>query len=167
VDGKDFDDEEMTIQGLTKEEEDDDFEELDISNLRSYLEKDEEKDEEEEEERVWIRAKRSIFQELAQRLKKEKPKVEVTLFKIFSEYRSVFDKKPSEHLPTRKPWDHAINLKLDFIPQDCKVYPMTPEEQKKLKEFINENRCKGYICLSKSRNASLFFFIFKKDSNKL
>jgi hypothetical protein len=79
VDGKDFDNEAMTIQGLMKEEEDDDFEELDIFNLRSYLEKNEEKDEKEKEERVWIKAQRSISQELAHRLEKEKPRIEVTL----------------------------------------------------------------------------------------
>jgi hypothetical protein len=167
ADGKDFDNEEMTIQGLTKEDEDNDFEELDISNLRSYLEKDDEKDEEEEEEQVWVRATRSISQELAQRREKEKPKIEVTLPKIFSKYRSVFKKKPSECLPTRKPCDHAMDLKPDFVPWDCKVYPITPEEQKRLEEFINENRCKGYIHPSKSPNASPYFFVAKKDSNQL
>ena len=104
---------------------------------------------------------------LPERLEKKKPKVEITLSKIFSEYRSVFEKKPSEHFPTRKPWDHAIDLKPNLVSRDCKVYPMTPEEQKKLEEFINKNRCKGYIRLSKSPNTSPFFFVTKKDSNKL
>src|SRR6266478_7438388 len=47
--------------GLDEEAE----EEVDIRNLRSFLEKDDEEDEEEEEERVWVRAKRSISQDLA------------------------------------------------------------------------------------------------------
>ena len=44
---------------------------------------------------------------------------------------------------------------------------MTPEEQIKLDEFLTENLCKGYIQLSKSSMASPFFFMSKKDSNKL
>jgi len=35
------------------------------------LEKDDEEDEEEEQERVWVRAKRSISQDLAQKLEAE------------------------------------------------------------------------------------------------
>jgi len=41
-------------------------------------------------------------------------------------------------------------LKPDFIPKDCKVYPISPGEQEKLDEFINENLCKKYIRPSKS-----------------
>ena len=44
---------------------------------------------------------------------------------------------------------------------------MTPEEQIKLDEFLTENLCKEYIQPSKSSMASPFFFVSKKDSNKL
>ena len=63
------------------------------------------------------------------------------------------------------PWDHAIELKTetpDAIP--CKVYPMTPTEDKALEEFIREQYAKGYIQPSKSPYASPFFFIKKRDS---
>jgi hypothetical protein len=46
---------------------------------------------------------------------------------------------------------------------DCKLYPLTQEEQGKLKEYIKENLKKGYIHPSKSQYASPFFFVGKKD----
>jgi len=66
-----------------------------------------------------------------------------------------------------KPWDHAIDLKPDFIPKDCKVYPLFPEEQKEQDKFLEENPRKGYIRPLKSPMASSFFFVSKKDSKKL
>jgi len=56
-----------------------------------------------------------------------------------------------------------INLKPDFIPKDCKVYPLTPTKQKKL----NDNLQKGYIRLSKLPMASPFFFVSKKNADAL
>jgi len=66
-----------------------------------------------------------------------------------------------------KPWDHAIDLKTNFIPKDCKIYPLSPEEQKEQDKFFKENLRKGYIRPSKSSMASPFFFVFKKDLKKL
>jgi len=66
-----------------------------------------------------------------------------------------------------KSWDHAIDLKPNFIPKDCKVYPLSPEEQKKQDKFLEENLRKGYIRPSKSLMSSPFFFVSKKDLKKL
>jgi hypothetical protein len=44
---------------------------------------------------------------------------------------------------------------------------MSPIEQEKLDEFIDENMWKGYIRPSKSPMASLFFFVSKKETAKL
>jgi hypothetical protein len=46
---------------------------------------------------------------------------------------------------------------------ECKVYPMTQDEDKSLLKFIQEQEAKGYIRPSKSPYASPFFFIKKKD----
>ncbi len=54
-------------------------------------------------------------------------------------------------------------MKPDFVPKDCKIYPLNPEEQKLLDEFLEENTAKGYIRPSKSPMASPFFFVGKKD----
>jgi hypothetical protein len=85
----------------------------------------------------------------------------------YKDYRKVFEKTASEHFPESKPWDHTIDLKPDFIPKDCKVYPLTPIEQKKMDDFLNENLAKGYIYPSKLPMASPFFFVAKKDSDAL
>jgi len=70
-------------------------------------------------------------------------------------------------MPEHKPWDHAIDLKPDFISKDCKVYPLSPKEQKEQDKFLEENLRKGYIRPSKSPMTSPFFFVSKKDSKKL
>jgi len=79
------------------------------------------------------------------------------------DYRHVFDKTTTERFPESCPWDHAIDLKDDFIPKDCKVYPLTAPEQAELDKFLKENLEKGYIRPSKSPMASPFFFVDKKD----
>ena len=62
------------------------------------------------------------------------------------------------------PWDHAIDFIKDTPPfLDCKIYPMTREEDIALKEFLTEQLKKGYIHPSMSLYASPFFFIHKKN----
>ena len=81
------------------------------------------------------------------------------------DYHDVFDKKKAEQFPEPQPWDHAIDLKPDFVPKDCKVYPLTPQEHTEMDKFINENLTKGYIQPSKSPMASPFFFVAKKSGD--
>lgn len=50
-----------------------------------------------------------------------------------------------------------------MIPANCKVYPISPLEQKELDAFVVEGLSTGRICLSKSPMASLVFFIKKND----
>jgi hypothetical protein len=97
----------------------------------------------------------------------KKKSLDDLLPKAYHEYKSVFEKEASECFPESRPWDHAIDLKPDFILKDCKVYPLTPAEQTKLDEFLEENLRKGYIQPSKSPMASPFFFVSKKDSDAL
>ena len=37
-------------------------------------------------------------------------------------------------MPTRKVWDHAIDVKEGFIPRKGKVYPLSREEREERKE---------------------------------
>ena len=60
-------------------------------------------------------------------------------------YLSVFDRKMAERFPKSRPWDHAIDLKLDFVPRYCKVYPLSLPEQQELEIFVKDNLAKGYI----------------------
>jgi hypothetical protein len=92
---------------------------------------------------AWIRAKTSISQQPAHdkadsNLEKKKS-LDDLLLKAYHEYKSVFKKEASEPFPESQPWDHAIDLKPDFIPKDCKVYPLTLAEQTKLDEFLKKN----------------------------
>jgi len=62
--------------------------------------------------------------------------------KKFHQWIKVFGKKQSERMPTRKVWDHAIDVKKGFVPKKGKVYPLSREE---VREFIKEQLRKGYI----------------------
>ena len=73
--------------------------------------------------------------------------------------KGVFKKAKAECFPESWSWDHAIDLKEGFKPQDCKVYPLSPREQTALDKFLNENLYKEYICQSQSSMASPFFFV--------
>ena len=105
--------------------------------------------------------------EMAQRShEKEKSRsFEDMVSEIYHGYKDVFEKKAAERFPESRPYNHAIDLKPDFVPQNCKVYPLSPKEQTALDEFIDENLRKGYIRPSKSPQASPFFFVSKKDGS--
>jgi hypothetical protein len=47
-----------------------------------------------------------------------------------------------------------------------KIYPLNPEEEKLMKEFIDEHLTKGTIQKSSSPQAFPFFFVDKKDGKK-
>jgi hypothetical protein len=66
-------------------------------------------------------------------------------------------------LPESRSWDHAIELVPGEKPSGCKVYLLSPSEQKELDTFLKENLETGRICLSKSLMASPVLFIKKKD----
>ena len=48
-------------------------------------------------------------------------------------------------MPTRKEWDHAIEIKEEFAPRKRKVYPLSREEREEVRKFIREQLRKGYI----------------------
>ena len=118
-------------------------------------------------EEIWINAKTNVAQELAMKeMEKQKPRtLEELVPPELMDYRSVFNKKEAERFSESRSWDHAIDLKPDFVPKDCKVYPLSLPEQAKMNEFIDENLAKGYICPSKSPMASPFFFVSKKNGD--
>ena len=78
----------------------------------------------------------------------------------------MFGKKQSERMPTRKLWDHAIDMKEGFMPRKEKVYPLLREEREKVREFVKEQLRKGYIRPSKSPQMAPVFFVGKKDGKK-
>ena len=76
-------------------------------------------------------------------------KVEKTVEEIvppaFHAYLDVFRKEPSEQMPTRKPWDHAIDLMPDFVPEKSKIFPLSPDECEEMSSFVRDQLWKGYI----------------------
>ena len=84
----------------------------------------------------------------------------------FHKWIKVFRKKQSERMPTRKLWDHAIDVKEGFIPRKGKVYPLSREEREEIREFVKEQLRKSYIRLSKSPQTAPVFFVGKKDGKK-
>jgi len=62
----------------------------------------------------------------------------------------VFGKKASKRMLIRKMWDHMIDLKEGFVPRKEKVYLLSREERKEVRELIREQIKKEYIQLSKS-----------------
>jgi len=69
-------------------------------------------------------------------------------------------------MPTRKIWDHAIDIKKGFVPRKGKVYPLSREEREEVQEFIKEQLRKEYIRPSKSSQMAPVFFVGKKDRKK-
>ena len=84
----------------------------------------------------------------------------------FHKWIKVFGKKQSERMPTRKVWDHAIEVKEGFMLRKGKVYPLLREEREEVREFVREQLRKGYIRLSKSPQTAPVFFVGKKDGKK-
>ena len=69
-------------------------------------------------------------------------------------------------MPTRKIWNHAIDMKKGFVPRKGKVYLLSREEREEVCEFIQEQLRKGYIRLSKSPQTVPVFFVGKKNGKK-
>ena len=69
-------------------------------------------------------------------------------------------------MPTRKVWNHVIEVKEGFVPRKGKVYLLSREEREEVREFIREQLRKGYIRPSKSPQMVPVFFIEKKDGKK-
>ena len=58
--------------------------------------------------------------------------------KQFHKWIKVFRKKASERMPTRKIWDHAIDLKKGFVPRKGRMYLLSRKEKEEVREFIKE-----------------------------
>ena len=84
----------------------------------------------------------------------------------FLKWKKVFGKVESEKMPTRKVWDHAIDLKETFKPQKKRIYPLSKNKREEVQNFVEDQLRKGYIRLSKSPQTSPVFFVGKKDRSK-
>jgi len=69
-------------------------------------------------------------------------------------------------MPTKKVWDHAIDLKETFKPRKGKIYPLSKNEREEVQNFVKDQLRKGYIRLSKSPQTSPVFFVGEKNGSK-
>ncbi|ESK89508.1 hypothetical protein Moror_16078 [Moniliophthora roreri MCA 2997] len=118
-------------------------------------------------EEVLIGAKITASQELAHQQQEVKREIDNLIPSYLQGYRDRFEKGKAEQFPLSRSYDHAIKLKPDFVPCNCKLYSLSPYEQKEQDKFLEENLRKGYIRKSKSLMASLFFFVAKKEKRVL
>jgi len=99
-------------------------------------------------------------------IKENYRKIEELVPRKFLKWRKVFGKVESERIPTRKVWDHAIDLKEMFKPWKRRIYPLSKNEKEEVQNFVKDQLRKGYIKLSKSSQMSPVFFVGKKDDSK-
>jgi len=89
-----------------------------------------------------------------------------TISEHYMEYKEVFSKEAACHFPPIREDDHAINFKEGMLDTfSCKIYPIFTPETNFLRDWIDENLQKNFICESKSPYASLTFLIKKKNGD--
>ena len=93
-------------------------------------------------------------------------KIEEMVPKKFLKWKKVFGKVELERMPTRKIWDHMIDLKETFKPWKGKIYPLSRNKREEVQKFMEDQLRKGYIRPSKSPQTSPVFFVGKKDGSK-
>jgi len=100
------------------------------------------------------------------KVKLDREKVRKMVSQRFYKWLKVFKKAELERMPVRKPWDHAINLREDFVPRKRRTYLMSREEKEEIREFVEKQLRKGYIRPSKSSQTLPVFFVGKKNRKK-
>jgi len=99
-------------------------------------------------------------------VKADHRKIEEMVPKKFLKWRKVFGKMKLERIPTRKVWDHTIDLKETFKPKKERIYLLSKDKRKKVQKFIDNQLRKGYIRFSKFPQMLLVFFVAKKNRSK-
>ena len=79
-----------------------------------------------------IRASSTISQCLAEAFKVNSEAESPPILEYLKEFTSVFSKKSCDVLPEPKEWDHAIKIIPRSKASNCKVYPLSPSDQKEL-----------------------------------
>ena len=77
-------------------------------------------------------------------------KIEKIVPQKFLRWRKVFGKIELERIPTRKIWDHAIDLKETFKLRKGRIYSLSKDEREEVQKFVDDQLRKGYIRPSKS-----------------
>jgi len=65
-------------------------------------------------------------------IKLDREKVKKIVLQKFHKWLKLFGKVELERMPMKKPWDHIINLKEDFVPKKERMYLMSRQEKEKV-----------------------------------
>jgi len=74
--------------------------------------------------------------------------------------------QPEMSLSEHKPWDHEILLLKDKQPKWMPLYPMSEDQLKKVRTYLDENLKRGFIRPSKSSAKYSILFVSKKNGTK-
>jgi len=66
------------------------------------------------------------------KIEKDHRKIKEMVPKRFLKWKKVFGKVKLERMPTRKTWDHAINLKKTFKPRKGRIYLLFKNEREEV-----------------------------------
>jgi len=80
-----------------------------------------------------------------EKIKEDHRKIEELVPGKFLKWRKVFGKVESERMPTRKVWDHAIDLKKTFKLWKGRIYPLFKNEREEVQNFVEDQLRKRYI----------------------
>ncbi len=75
-------------------------------------------------------------------------------------------KQPEMSLSEHKSWDHEISLLNDKQPKWMPLYPISKDQLKKVRTYLDENLKRGFIKSLKSSAGYLILFVSKKDDTK-
>jgi hypothetical protein len=85
--------------------------------------------------------------------------------KAYWEYLDVFSKSNADELPPHRSFDHQIPLLTSTTPPFGPIYSLSENELKVLREYLDENLKKGFICPSESPAGAPILFVKKKDGS--
>jgi len=83
--------------------------------------------------------------------------------KEYHDLMNVFKEKKLNELPSHRSYDHRIEVEQPIELSTCPLYSMSPYKLQKVKEYIEENLSKEFICPSSASYASPILFVQKKD----
>lgn len=81
----------------------------------------------------------------------------------YSKYSKLFSEELETGLPDHSRWDHEIKLQPGTEPTFNKIYPQNPEQDKALKEYLEDMLRKGYIRPSESPAGHPILWVPKKN----
>ena len=70
--------------------------------------------------------------ERREEIEEDHRKVEELVPRCFHKWKRVFGKVESERMLIQKPWDHAIDLRKDFVPRKGQIYPLSRTEKEEV-----------------------------------